>query len=287
MEVEFKIDPGSGHIHVPVRVNGQGPLVFALDTGASITTISKSLANRLGIETYEGEKKRASGAGGNQIPVEEAELDSFTIGTETFGDLKVGVVNFEAKFGGAGCFTDGVIGYTMLKDYVLSVNYNERLLRLWKPNGGESTRARLEWTPFKYLQDSHLVGVPTYINGNGPFDLVLDTGSGGNIITPTMAAEIGLIEAGSADVATASPCSDGECVGVGGRVTGFATKVKEFSVGGKSQSDFMLGVIDLKVISPTGKKMDLGIVGYPFLKDFELFLDYPNQRFALVDLRSV
>jgi predicted aspartyl protease len=283
MEIEFKIDPASGHVHVPVMVNGKGPFIFALDTGASATTISKSLADKLEIETYEGERNKAGGAGGKLVPVKEAMLESFTIGSESFSTQKVGVIDFDAIFGGAGCFTDGVIGHTMLKDYTMSVNYNEKKLKLAKTNGSEHDG--LNWTNFKYLEDSHLVGVPVYINGSGPYDLVLDTGSGGNVITPNLAVELGLIEASSDETANAPPCSDGECVGVGGRVRGFATKVDKFSVGGMSQEDVMLGVIDLKVISPTGKKMDYGIVGYPFLKDFELVLDYPNQRFAFIDLR--
>jgi hypothetical protein len=57
--------------------------------------------------------------------------------------------------------------------------------------------------------------------------------------------------------------------------------VDSLSVGRAVQNNVMLGVIDLQVMSQTGKKIDYGIIGYPFLKDYELILDYPNQRFAL------
>ncbi|MFX1369969.1 MAG: retropepsin-like aspartic protease, partial [Promethearchaeota archaeon] len=124
MEIEFRIDPASGHVHVPVMVNGQGPFIFTLDTGASVTTISKSLADRLAIETHEGERKKAGGAGGKLIPVREAMLETFSIGSESFNTQKVGVIDFDAIFQGVGCFTDGVIGHSMLKDYTMRVNYH-------------------------------------------------------------------------------------------------------------------------------------------------------------------
>ncbi|NHJ13528.1 MAG: hypothetical protein EAX95_07610 [Candidatus Thorarchaeota archaeon] len=284
MKIDFELDSCSGHVHIPVMVNGSGPYLFTLDTGAGMTTISKSLAESLGIKTYKGERAKAGGAGGRLIPVEEAKLDSLSIGTMEFSSQKVAVIDREKRrkaLQGANGFPDGVIGHSLLKDYQLSINYRERTILL---DGSGSERDGFNWTPFGYLEDTHLVLVPTKINGAGPFGLVLDTGSGGNIIPPKLASELGLMETKHTTPSITASCSEADCIGVGGRVRGFATQIEELSVGSVSRNDVMFAVIDLNVISPAGNKLEFGIVGYPFLKDFELILDYPNQRFALVEL---
>jgi predicted aspartyl protease len=281
MPLRFKVDPGSGHVHLSVMVNNQGPFTFTLDTGASTTTVSKTLANKLGLETYEGRIKKAGGAGGNLVPVEAAKLESVAIGDEIFYDEEVGVIDFEKLLGSRGCATDGVIGYTMLKDHLLTLDYSTSTMSFTKEN--ESSNQSINWTPFRYVEDSHLVLVPVFVNGTGPIDLILDTGSSGNIITPSVAEKLGIAQEISKPTPISGGCSDGECQGVGGKVRGYGVHVQQLTVAGATQSDILVAIIDLKIISPQGKKIDYGIIGYPFLKDYRLMIDYPNQQFALLD----
>lgn len=281
MKLNFKIDSASGHVHVPVTVNGEGPFYFTLDTGAGYTTISKTLADRLGIEIYSSEKKKVMGAGGNPVPVWNAKVDEISLGSETLLNENLMVLDFDAIFNGGGCATGGVIGHDILKHYRISVNYETLTLVMDKENGDVLSDG-IDWVAFSYLEDAHFVGIPVHINGGGPFTLILDTGSSGNVITPTLAASIGLSKEFPEEAPSPSGCSGGECVGIGGRVMGYATVVDSLSIGKAVQNDVMLGIIDLQVISATGKKIDYGIIGYPFLKDYELILDYPKQRFALV-----
>ena len=189
MQMKIQLGADSGHPHVPVIINGNGPYVFVLDTGASVTTISSSLVEELGIPTYVGEKKKARGVGGNEISVLTAKIEKLEIGSRQFHDEEVGVLDFANVLGIAGCGpTAGVIGYTTLKNFRVSVHYGTLQLKLDGSNGKASLDS-LEWIPFKYLMDSHLIGVPVYINEKGPFDHILDTGSSGNVMTPTVANE--------------------------------------------------------------------------------------------------
>jgi predicted aspartyl protease len=279
MKINFQIELQSGHIHVPVMVNGQGPYTFTLDTGASTTTVSKKLADKLGLETFEGRIKKAGGVGGNHVPVKGAKLEKFSLGDEQFTDETVGVIDFDSFLGPVGCATDGVIGYTTLKNYLLTVDYQTSTLILTKRD--EIRDEALSWKPFKYADDeSHLVLVPVYVNDTGPFDLILDTGSSGNIITPDTAEQLGIARNEGPSI-EAVGCSGGDCQGIGGKVRGYGVVVDRLSVGDAEQSDSMVAVIDLNLISPEGKKIDYGIIGFPFLKDYKLLLDYPNQRFAI------
>ena len=135
MDISFEIGKGSGHPHVPVYVNGKGPFTFTLDTGATATTISPSLAAELGIETYEGDKKMATGVGGGKIPVSFAKVDSFQVGSEIVEEEEVLVIDFNLVLG---CFTPGVIGHSFLKNFKMHVNYRTNTMNLVKPNGNES-----------------------------------------------------------------------------------------------------------------------------------------------------
>jgi predicted aspartyl protease len=281
MQMRIQLGSGSGHPHVPVMINRKGPFVFVLDTGASITTVSSSLVETLGIPTYEGEKKKARGVGGNELPVMTAKIESLEIGSQQFQDEEVGVIDFANVLGTTGCGpTAGVIGHTLLKNFRVSIHYGTQQLSLEESNGTDTVDA-LEWIPFKYLMGSHLIGVPVYINGKGPFDYILDTGSSGNVMTPTVASKIGVTIPSSGAI-EAEGCSGGECVGVGGSAMGYGAMIQSISIGSVILSDTIMGVIDLGVISPSGQKLDYGIIGYPFLKDHKLIIDYPKQRLALV-----
>ncbi|MHA1934980.1 MAG: aspartyl protease family protein [Candidatus Thorarchaeota archaeon] len=291
MEIKFELGQGSGHPQIPIYVNNEGPFTFTLDTGATATTLSKSLAEKLGIEVYEGDKKFASGVGGGEIPVLSAKVERLQLGSVIIENEEILVIDFHSIFGGTGSCMNGVIGHNHLKDYRMSVNYRTKTLGLDKINGTESDEDdNLNWYDFEYIEDSHLVGVPTYINSEGPFRLVLDTGSGGNVITPKAAEKLQLnndqsigqvrvVQQGESDD---QGCNQG-CQGVGGFAQGYAVQLENLSVGSISHDHVTVGVIDLKVVSPRGEMIHDGIIGYPFMKDLELVLDYPNKRFAFIE----
>ena len=106
------------------------------------------------------------------------------------------------------------------------------------------------------------------------------------MITPHAAKIMGMTQDQSvAAVKVGSPlsggCRDG-CQGIGGAVSGYAVKVKAIKAGGIVQENAVIVVIDLSIVSPRGSLISDGIIGYPFLKDLELIIDYPNKKIAFV-----
>ena len=263
LETEVEIEVGMQHVQVPVRVNGKGPFTFTLDTGASATTVAKRIAEELGIETREGSRSEARGVGGG-IPVRYADVE-IGIGTINFEKDEVYVMDFDAIFRGLGN-RDGAFGYTTLKHCTMFLNYTSKKLKLSR---GGSTHD-LSWTPFEYINDSHLVGVPVHINGQGPFDFVLDTGAGNTCITPELAAKTGLDPKPVHGIAR----------GIGGDVQLELAAVEKLSIGATEISHSQMVVLDLSKVSPRGKLIENGIIGYDFLSRFETVIDYPNKRFS-------
>ena len=217
MKIKFDLKPGINHVFIPVYVNGKGPYNFTLDIGARVTTISSALVDELGLETQEviGEKyehlkeKRNLKQVEASLSVDSEELISdeiwamdlvFSIevkrkkiiqSSENNGK-KIKIVTQPAirriikttKSGERVIEpSKGVIGYSTLKNYFLSVNYRTRILQLEKNSTGFTHNIRDQLQKFEYIGNTHLVGVPVTINGDGPFPFVLDTGAGGTVIS--------------------------------------------------------------------------------------------------------
>ncbi len=269
MTIDFKLDKASNHIHLDVFVNKEGPFNFVLDTGAKATSISKKLANSLGIETLDLEVEDISVS----FPHEIALLQELRISNETYENEDVLVLDFEKLLGNCGTPVDGTIGFTTLKHFMLTVDYPQKKLqfdRVMKDQIADSSDTN--WQKFVYLDDTHLVGIPVNINGSNSFDFVLDTGAGGTVITQQLAKNLQL-------VTTPFP---GLVKGVGGDATMEIASIEQFKVAMTSQENMQLIVTDLAKVAPKAAKIKNGIIGYNFLKNYKVILDYPNQRFSLI-----
>jgi predicted aspartyl protease len=270
LEVEVKASIGMGHVNIPVNVNGHGPFTFVLDTGASLTTVGKKLAENLSLETREGSKTEARGVGGG-IPVKYADVE-IGIGDIVFDKDEVYILDFESIFKGMGT-REGAFGFTTLKHCTMSLSYKNERFILHK---GKSNRD-LDWVPFEYVNDSHLIGAPVKINGHGPYPFVLDTGAGSTVVTPDFAKQLNL------DVQVVE---QGIARGLGGDMQLSLANVDSLSVGMSAIANEQVAVIDMNKVSPKGKLIENGIIGYNFLKNFETVIDYPSMQLSFVDERT-
>src|SRR5438105_5679802 len=89
-KVKFRLVGGvQPLILLPVRVNGEGPFEFILDTGAGTSLLSSDLAKKLNLKIIS--TKEGQGAGG-KISVSLAKVDSLALGQAKLDDLDVGIV---------------------------------------------------------------------------------------------------------------------------------------------------------------------------------------------------
>ena len=193
------------------------------------------------------------------------------IGTLDFEIDEVYVLDFESIFQGLGSH-HGVFGFTTLKRCTMSLSYANERFKLHK---GKSQRD-LKWIPYEYLHDSHLIGVPVRINGDGPYDFVLDTGAGGTVVSPELAKKLGL------DVQN----MQGIARGLGGDVQLQMAKINSLSVGDSEITNSQVVVLDSSKVSPKGKLIENGIIGYDFLRNFETVIDYPSKQISFIDERK-
>ena len=116
-----------------------------------------------------------------------------------------------------------------------------------------------------------LVLVDVYANRRGPFQFAIDTGTSTTAIAPEVAQQLGI------DGSPIGPLTTGAS-----QVHVTAGNLKSFQVGGARIDDLVVVVADFfgTLSQAVGAKLD-GIVGYNFLRNFRVVMDYPSEKFRL------
>jgi hypothetical protein len=122
--------------------------------------------------------------------------------------------------------------------------------------------------PFELLNNHIYLDVK--LNGRGPFRVLCDTG-GANIVTPELAAALGLKTEGAIQ---------GQGVGEASQDVGLV-KLDSLQLGGATLKDQLFMVFALApLIKVSGVPFD-GLVGYEIFKRFVVTIDYERQRMTL------
>lgn len=133
--IEFRLaSPSKPVVLIPVRVNGKGPFSFVLDTGAVVTTVSSGIARDLGIKE-ESSRELSFIPEGEQVKTVVAlgKVD-LEIGNERIPDVQVALADLSTLSKMAERSLDGIIGYTALKNYRVTVDYPNSRITLDRPN---------------------------------------------------------------------------------------------------------------------------------------------------------
>jgi hypothetical protein len=89
--IRVTIDHGATLVMVPIKVNGRGPFQFILDTGASTSTLDRSLMRRLKLSRT-GQTARIQGVTGRAtVPV--VRIRSWTLGGQALSSRSLTVIN--------------------------------------------------------------------------------------------------------------------------------------------------------------------------------------------------
>ncbi len=114
-------------ILLDVRINGKGPFTFVLDTGAGATLLSPELASTLGLKRL-GKKGNAVGAAGGKSDVSFGRVESISVGDVTAKNYEVAVLDLADVGKGAGKQLDGILGYTFLRHYRITIDYPKKIV---------------------------------------------------------------------------------------------------------------------------------------------------------------
>ena len=271
VKVKFRLAGGAQPlILLPVQVNGDGPFEFILDTGAGTSLLSSDLAKKLKIKIIS--TKEGQSAGG-KISVSLAKVDSLAVGQAKLDDVDVGIVDLTHIGNTIGTKIDGDIGYNFLKHFRITIDYHDCEIRLDEPRRiqrlGRSSKAEVPMRLASLAKPLLLVDV--HANGHGPFQFAIDTGTSTTAIAPELAQQLGLKSS------PVGPLTTG-----GAQVNVTAGTLESFKVGRAGVDDLVVVVADFfgTLSQAVGAKLD-GIIGYNFLRNFRVVMDYPSEKFRL------
>lgn len=257
-------------ILLPVRVNGRGPFEFILDTGAGTSLLSSELAAQLAVKII-GSKDGQSAGG--KVAVSLAKVDSLAVAETKVEDVDVGIVDLSQIGKTVGAQIDGDLGYNFLKHFRVTIDYRECEIRFEDPKRVESFARGAQTEVSMRLAGlaKPLILVDVHANGCGPFQFAIDTGTSTTAIAPELAQQLGL---------KTSPVGAGT---TGGAPVDFhAGSLQSFQLGGARIDNMPVVVADFFTMlnAAIGAKLD-GIVGYNFLRNYKVVVDYPGDRLTL------
>lgn len=134
-EVSFKLaGPNEAALIVDVKINGQGPYDFVLDTGATFTCIDRPLADELKLPAWSGPLGSVVITGG-EGEMGFVKIDRLEVGnTASATDLVACKLDL-SRMQPPGFGIKGLVGLNFLKSYRITIDFERNTLRLDKPAG--------------------------------------------------------------------------------------------------------------------------------------------------------
>jgi clan AA aspartic protease (TIGR02281 family) len=156
-----------GRIVAPVRINGQGPYYFMVDTGANRTVITAKLAEQLGLDIENAPTATVQGVAGSIVaPV--VTLDLLQSGELTIHGLRAPVLT-----GPVLAQIDGILGMDGLANKKITADFIKDRIRI-SDSRGEPAELRFAVIHFEVIS-RRLIMVDARI-GRIPVKAIIDTG---------------------------------------------------------------------------------------------------------------
>ena len=113
----------SKRILVPVVLNGNQTATFLLDTGANITVMTSTLANRLGAERpVDGPKVRLRMASGQDVEMSVIRLKSIGVGSARLENFVVALYDLPTLPASPPITVDGLLGNDFVGQFTMTVD---------------------------------------------------------------------------------------------------------------------------------------------------------------------
>jgi predicted aspartyl protease len=116
-----------------------------------------------------------------------------------------------------------------------------------------------------------IIIVKASVNGKGPYDFAVDTGASVTVLSKQTAHELSLAN---------NPLASKEGHGCCGPVDLSMTTVESVRVGNVEAKNIPVAIMDLSTISKCIEIQLAGIIGYSFMKDYRVTIDYPNTQIS-------
>lgn len=158
------------HMIAPVRINGQGPFSFLLDTGANISCVSHRLADELNLVSTEQAQVHTV-VGVRSRPI--VKLDLLQIGPRDRRNVRAPALPIR------GPEIDGILGVDWLKGQRLTLDFKGRKMEITKSRSDRDEPGRTVVVPAR-RRKGQLTIVDADLSGE-PISAIIDSGAQGSM----------------------------------------------------------------------------------------------------------
>ena len=257
------------------RVNKSRPLSFILDTGANVAIVRMTTAKELGLALAGTVTARGAGPG-SQTGSRVRDATWSLVGLERFAQPVSFTLPLPELPSALGRDVDGIVGGEFIRQFVVELDYQARLIRLHDPATFQYV-GRGETVPLDFNSNGHPVVNATVTSPAGGFDrrFLLDIGSGLALaLHSPFVKEHHLLGSPSKTIRMIG------ARGVGGRAAGRLGRVTALQIG----SFKINNPITLFSEADAGAFADAalaGNIGAQIANRFRMFLDYGRRRLIL------
>lgn len=271
--VKIPIKMVGEHIFIKVKVGNSKQLNFIFDTGAGGTVIN--------LRTAQGLKLRPSGF----TPVKSAHSQDFRpyfannelkLAHLKVDDVRLLGSSLEHLEARSGTPIDGIVGFAILKKYIVRINHDASTLELYDKAKYSFPRNAKAYDVSWWLPVPSINATITLDNGEkitGSF--LIDTGASTSLILNSpFVNNNGLLKKFSKKLKHSSQGLTSK------KITDFKARLKKIKIGDFSFTNVPVNLSQATRGLLASKKID-GIIGNGLLKRFNLILDYANQKLVL------
>ncbi|MBI2513764.1 MAG: aspartyl protease family protein [Opitutae bacterium] len=156
---------------------------FLIDTGSTATFVSRGLAKAIGEKNRDGAKRTVPvrSANNGEITLETVTLKRLQLGDAKFDRVAALVYDFEELSSHLGVTIDGLIGFPVFRDVLLTLDYpNAKLVLAPNRPGGVLPRSTARAAVIAFNNEQSTPFIPVQL-GNESFVVLVDSGSDGGL----------------------------------------------------------------------------------------------------------
>lgn len=277
LDISFELS--SNLVLLQAKVNDSKPVWFIFDTGAESTVIDTELAKTLRLKS--AGKIVGTGAAGTAQAVRFKAV-SLHLPNVEISNLTIYGLPLDSFSSPLGKKISGVIGYDVIKELVVEIDYASRKINLYQPESYQYSGAG-EIFPLTFEENMPFVQASVAFDGraaiNGKFEI--DSGSTGAVLFNTPFVKKHLL------LKSVSQTSETRIGGVGGTAQAFLGRVKSIALGRFKFENAVARFSQATRGDYQSAKYD-GLIGGEILRRFKTIFDYsrkimilePNSQFS-------
>jgi hypothetical protein len=251
--------------------NYKDSLNFILDTGSGGISLDSATTEKLGLTTIPSDRTIRGIAGVKKVDFTNGH--TLNLPGLAVKDMNFHINDYEILTGVYGLKIDGIIGYSLLRHYIVTLNYDDRIMSVFSPGdmryprGGYLLKPSISGLPMQYAEISDANDVL------GRF--YLDTGAGLNLLLSNdFVEDSSIFSSGKRKFPTIAE-------GLGGKKEMEMVVLKKFKLGNYRFTNVPIFLFDDE-FNVTSYPHLGGLIGNDILRRFNVIINYPRSEFHLL-----